>query len=156
MWEELTTEMINEPGPHNIEYQLKDGRICSYLVRQIRHSAKFGDGFIDVYCSSTDTKITYWDWKTFKISSIKEIDGKTLGEYTELIKQKRKKRLSEEKKNNNSSRSYQDAGCFIAGGLSIIGFILGGALAEIEGAIGGLILGLIVGYYIGNRWEKRK
>ena len=64
--------------------------------------------------------------------------------------------IAEEKKNNNSSRSYQDAGCFIAGGLSIIGFIFGGALAEIEGAIGGLILGLIVGYYIGNRWEKRK
>ena len=37
-----------------------------------------------------------------------------------------------------------------------MGFIQGGALAEIEGAIGGLILGLIVGYYIGNRWEKRK
>jgi membrane associated rhomboid family serine protease len=37
-----------------------------------------------------------------------------------------------------------------------MGFILRGALAEIEGAIGGLILGLIVGYYIGNRWEKRK
>lgn len=155
MWKEEIDRIMKDDELHDISYQLKDGRICWYNVRGIRYPSRYGNNFIDVYCSCPDFKNSLWDWRTFKICSIKTIDGKT---YEETIEYKlRQERFIEQKKEEklHSNKNSHEAGCAIAGGLSMLGFIMGGALLGSTGAIICFVLGNVIGFYIGNEIDKK-
>lgn len=154
MWKEEIDRIMTDDELHDMSYQLKDGRICWYNVRGIRYSSRYGNKFIEVYCSCPDFKNSYWDWRTFKISSIKTIDGKTYEETVEYIKQH--EIIVEREKNEmpHSKENPYEAGCAIAGGLGMLGLMLGGALFGTAGAITCFVLGNVIGFYIGREIDK--
>ena len=154
MWKEEIDRIMKDDKLHDMSYQLKDGRICWYNVRGIRYSSKYGNNFIEVYCSCPDFQNSYWNWRTFKISSIKTIDGKT---YEEIIEQKRRQEIFTEQKKKEMSHLKEnphEAGCAIAGVLCMIGFFVGGVLFGTAGAIICFVLGNVIGFYIGNEIDK--
>lgn len=160
MWEEEITIIMNDDEPHDIDYQLKDGRVCTYHIRGIRRSDRYGKNFIEVFSSCADFQSSYWDWRTFKISSIKAIDGNTYEEsigYRRKQEQKATERRMEEQLSSNvqSSENPHEAGCAIAGGLGMLCMIIGGAVFGTPGGVIGFIAGNVIGYMIGDNIDKQ-
>ena len=160
MWEEEIAIIMNDDKLHDIDYQVKDGRVCTYHIRGIRRSDRYGKNFIEVYSSCTNFQNSYWDWRTFKLSSIKAIDGNTYEEsigYRRQQEQKFTERRKEEQLSQSvqSSENPHEAGCAIAGGLGMLCMILGAAFFGSPGGVIGFIVGNVVGYMIGNNIDKQ-
>ena len=161
MWEEEIAIIMNDDKLHDIDYQLKDGRVCTYHIRGIRRSDRYGKNFVEVYSSCANFQSSHWDWRTFKISSIKAIDGKTYEEsigYRKLQEKQVAERRNAEQKHTQrvkSSENPHEAGCAIAGGLGMLCMIIGGAIIGTPGGVIGFIAGNVIGFMIGDNIDKQ-
>lgn len=160
MWEEEIAIIMNDDELHDIDYQLKDGRVYTYHIRGIRRSDRYGKNFVEVYSSCADFQSSYWEWRTFKISSIKAIDGNTYEEsvgYRRQQEQKATERRKEEQlfQSVQSRENPHEAGCAIAGGLGMLCMIIGGAIFGTPGGVIGFFAGNVIGYMIGDNIDKQ-
>jgi hypothetical protein len=152
MWKEELDKIIKEGGIHDIEYQLKDGDVVTFLIKDVSYYGQYSI----VANSRTFSDSSFWKERQLTISKIKTIDNVP---FNQSIAQKsyQRKRV-EENRNNEMKRphnTYTSTSNNLTemklGAMAFFGFLgllfggaAGGGFGAICGAAGGAIVGLFL------------
>ena len=152
MWKEELDIIIQEGGVHEIEYNLRNNEVVTFMIRDVSYYGQY----CIVADSRTYSQNSYWMERKFTISHIKSIDNVPYNQSVAHLNYLRKceeERRKKEKKESGSS--YSSAPNSLTemkiGAMAFFGFLglmFGGAAGGGVGAICGASGGALVGFFI--------
>jgi len=152
MWKEELDKIIKEGGIHDIEYQLKDGDVVTFIIKDVSYYGQYSI----VANSRTFSDSSFWKERQLTISKIKTIDNVPFNQSIAQKTFQRKQVEENEKKeirkpyntytstSNNLTEMKLGAMAFFG----FLGLLFGGAAGGSVGAICGAAGGAIAGFFL--------
>jgi hypothetical protein len=152
MWKEELDKIIKEGGIHDIEYQLKDGDVVTFIIKGVSYYGQYSI----VANSRTLSDSSFWKERQFTISKIKTIDNvpfnQSIAQKNFQRKQEEERRIKEMKKPHNTytstSNNLTEMKLGAMAFLGFLGLMFGGAAGGGIGAICGVVIGALAGLWL--------